>query len=96
MYKTLFLNLSSNEYAIRNSVSRFRFGRLDVTIAARSQREIPIGYKCKNIIANALSSYSGIRAQGKTYSDQQSATIMVFNHENLEWKGVISWLGEVI
>lgn len=81
---------------IRNSVSRMRFGRIDVTIAPKSQQEIPVNYKCKNIIANAMSSYFNVRAQGKTYGNDKSATILVFNHENIKWEGIVGWFGEVI
>lgn len=64
-------------------------------MAPKSQQEIPINYRCKNIIANAMSSYFNVRAQGKTYGDK-SAAVLVFNHENIKWEGSVSWLGEVI
>ena len=43
-----------------------------------------------------MSSHFGVKAQGKVYGNQKSATVIVFNHENFEWKGVVSWFREVI
>lgn len=42
------------------------------------------------IIAHAMSSYSGVRAQGKIENGELVA--YVFNNTDIEWKGSVCWV----
>ena len=65
---------------------------MSTTVAARSQATIKLGKRIREdvVIAQAMSSYSNVRAQGKI--ENKELVACVFNNTDKEWKGNVCWI----
>ena len=77
---------------VQDSLGRIKHGFVYTTVAARSQATIKLGKRIREdvVIAQAMSSYSNVRAQGKIENEELVAC--VFNNTDNEWKGNVCWI----
>ena len=77
---------------VQDSLDRIKHGFVTTTVAARSQATIKLGKRIREdvVIAQAMSSYSNVRAQGKVENGELVAC--VFNNTNDEWNGNVCWI----
>ena len=77
---------------VQDSLDRIKHGFVSTTVAARSQATIKLGKRIREdvVIAQAMSSYSNVRAQGKI--DNGELVAYVFNNTDKEWKGNVCWI----
>lgn len=63
-----------------------------MTVAKRSNMTVKIAKQVGEdmVIAQAMSSYQGVRAQGKI--DNGYLVACVFNDTDIEWKGSVCWI----
>lgn len=63
-----------------------------MTVAKRSNMKVKIAKQVREdvVIAQAMSSYPGVRAQGKIENGELVAC--VFNDTDIEWEGNVCWV----